>query len=211
MGIASAIAGEINRRLPDVKCGSLAVFGVIFGGRVDNIHTIVSARAFEADDLLVINFNEDEVLSIWSPGLSVVDEKEFRIVAANRVRWEWFYYGRPKTSDNRYFIEHTRTRRDSSNDKSRRAYVNLQSVSLGACRRTARYGLAQARTKRLTQPGRCVMFLATSENAADRAAIGLLRGRPCPGCYDATRRPRARPSGRATASRRQNAGLYRHV
>jgi len=108
MGIASAIAGEINRRLPDVKCGSLAVFGDIFGGRVDNIHTIVSARAFEADDLLVINFNEDEVLSIWSPGLSVVDEKEFRIVAANRVRWEWFYYGRPKTSDNRYFIEHTR-------------------------------------------------------------------------------------------------------
>jgi hypothetical protein len=28
------------------------------------------------------------------------------IQRASRVRWEWFYYGRPKLPENRFFVEH---------------------------------------------------------------------------------------------------------
>ena len=38
-----------------------------------------------------------------------LDHQTFRIQNAARVRWEWFYYGRPKTDQNRYFMDFTRT------------------------------------------------------------------------------------------------------
>jgi hypothetical protein len=34
---------------------------------------------------------------------------EVRIQNAARIRFEWFYYGRPKTDQNRYFMDFTRT------------------------------------------------------------------------------------------------------
>jgi hypothetical protein len=35
------------------------------------------------------------------------NKETFRIANAAKVRWEWFYYGRPKTDANRYFMEFT--------------------------------------------------------------------------------------------------------
>lgn len=105
---ASDLASEIERTLPDVKCGSLAVYGDIFGGRIDNIHVVTSASVSGSQDRLVLYFHEGESLEVWNPEDAIVSAQEFRIVRASRVRWEWFYYGRPKTADNRYFIEHVR-------------------------------------------------------------------------------------------------------
>jgi hypothetical protein len=42
---AQTIAEVISRHLPDVKRGSLVAFGDIFGGRIDNVHTVRSAQA----------------------------------------------------------------------------------------------------------------------------------------------------------------------
>lgn len=45
MTSASDLAAEISQPIPYVKRGSLVVFGDIFGGRIDNTHTVTAARA----------------------------------------------------------------------------------------------------------------------------------------------------------------------
>ncbi len=109
MTSAVDLAAVIAQLLPDVKRGSLVVFGDVFGGRIDNIHTVTSAKAPGDPERLVIGFDEGETLEVWDPGNAMINSSDFCISTANRVRWEWFYYGRPKTSGNRLFIEHVRT------------------------------------------------------------------------------------------------------
>jgi len=105
---AASIAAEIMRRLPRVKSGSLAVFGDIFGGRIDNVHVITAARVTGDPERLVIDFNEGETLEVWDPQAAAISDRELRIQGASRVRWEWFFYGRPHSPENRHFVEHVR-------------------------------------------------------------------------------------------------------
>lgn len=85
-------------------CGSLCAFGDWFGRPMDNLHKLVSFEAKE--DYLRLSFNEGETLEVWSPQGLKIEGKRFLIQHAKRVRWEWFYYGRPKLPENRYFVEH---------------------------------------------------------------------------------------------------------
>lgn len=102
---AVGVAAKITAALPNIKRGSLVVFGDIFGGRIDNIHSIVGVQA-NPDESVTISFNEGEILTIWNPAGLTVNANEFRVAQATRVRWEWFYYGREKLPENRYYIEH---------------------------------------------------------------------------------------------------------
>ena len=108
MSTAGKIAAEITARLPDVTHGSLSVFGDIFGGRIDNIHTVTFATAEGEPERLVVVFDQGETLEVWDPEGAIVNAHAFRIAKASKVRWEWFYYGREKTPANRYFIKHVR-------------------------------------------------------------------------------------------------------
>ena len=103
------LAAEISRLIPHVRRGSLVVFGDIFGGRIDNIHTVTVAKVLGDPERLFVGFDERETLEIWDPGNATISPVEFSISTAAKVRWEWFYYGRPKIPGNRFFIEHTRT------------------------------------------------------------------------------------------------------
>ena len=107
---AGRIAADIAGILPDVKRGSLVVFGDTFGGRIDNVHVVRSAQAVGTPERLTIEFDDDEVLEVWDPSGGSVSATELRIDRATKVRWEWFYYGRPKTPENRYFIEYSNSR-----------------------------------------------------------------------------------------------------
>ncbi len=98
------LASQLVAQLPRLKAGSLAVFGDIFGGRVDNVHVVVGAHA--DGDALVIALDHGEVLSVWHPEGMTATEHEFVIRRASRVRWEWHHYGREQTVENRLFIEH---------------------------------------------------------------------------------------------------------
>lgn len=51
-------------------------------------------------------FDEGETLEVWNPNGLRMDGKSFVIHGASRVRWEWFYYGRANTAENRFSIEH---------------------------------------------------------------------------------------------------------
>lgn len=105
----AAIAADVERQLPEIKAGSLCVYGDIFGGAVDNIHVVVGARLDEHEGCLVVECGGGESLSVWDPGAVTISERAFSIGRASRVRWEWYYYGRPRLPENRYFIEHVRT------------------------------------------------------------------------------------------------------
>jgi hypothetical protein len=84
--------------------GSLCVFGDWFGRPMDNWHQLVSHE--EKEGYVRLTFNEGETLEIWEPAGLRIARKSFIVQRASRVRWEWFYYGRPKLPENRFFIEH---------------------------------------------------------------------------------------------------------
>jgi hypothetical protein len=101
---AETVAAQITAALPHLRRGTLRMFGDWFGRPYDNIHTVVGA---EADgELLRVEFDEHETLSVWNPEDAVISEDVFRIGRASRVRWEWFYYGRPQTSENLYAVDY---------------------------------------------------------------------------------------------------------
>ena len=103
---AEQIADRLVRLLPHVRSGTLRFWGQWFGRPHDNRHRIVAGEA--RGDILRVRFDAGEVLTVQAPREATVDARTFLIGDAARVRWEWFYYGRPRTNENRYFEEFTR-------------------------------------------------------------------------------------------------------
>ena len=98
---AGRIADRIREASPRLKRGTLRFWGVWFGTPYDNLHSLVGCESEQGP--LRMHFNEDEILTVWVPSGLVLDESTFQIRDAERVRWEWFFYGRPKTPANRFF------------------------------------------------------------------------------------------------------------
>ena len=88
------------------KGGSLCIFGDWFGRPHDNVH-IPKTFSF-VDDVLTVTFEDDETLTIWNPSQVQIQERMFKVGGASKVRWEWFYYGRAKTEENRFFLEYAK-------------------------------------------------------------------------------------------------------
>ena len=86
--------------------GSLQIFGDWLGRPHDNWHKPESVDVEES--LLTITFNEGEHLIIENPGGVTATEKKIVVKHANRVRWEWFYYGRPKLPESLFYLEYER-------------------------------------------------------------------------------------------------------
>jgi hypothetical protein len=107
MTTAEEIAEIIKQKLPEMEPGTLAFWGELFGGRLDNLHRLIDC-AFEHDRLRLY-FDDGEVLSVWSPydlhirSIKAWGQPILRIQGAARVRWEWYFYGRPQIDSNRYF------------------------------------------------------------------------------------------------------------
>jgi len=103
MNEAEKIYNNVREALPDIKPGSLRFWGLWFGRPYDNIHRMVSAE--HDSGLLRLRFDRDELLTIWSPAGLEWNNSEFQIKDAERVLWEWYYYGRPKLDANRFFLD----------------------------------------------------------------------------------------------------------
>jgi hypothetical protein len=110
---AGQMALLIKQHLPDIEPGTLRFWGEWFGRPYDNQHRLITCEA--QDGLLRLHFNEGEVLSITAPkelhvGPSRLHSQPIlRIREADRIRWAWFYYGRPRVAANLYFYEFVRT------------------------------------------------------------------------------------------------------
>jgi hypothetical protein len=86
------------------RWGALCFYGEWFGGGPSNQHTLTDVQGDEG--VLVLTFNQGETLRVENPTDITVTDEGLRIARASQVRWEWFYYGRPKTPANRYVIEY---------------------------------------------------------------------------------------------------------
>src|SRR4051812_37086562 len=102
-GEVEQLAERIRNAVPNIKTGSLRFWGVWFGRPYDNCHCIVGSGGDA--NVLHLYFNEDEILSVWAPNGLTLNRSTFQILDAERVRWEWFYYGRPKIDANRRFLD----------------------------------------------------------------------------------------------------------
>ncbi len=99
------LVSMIKESMPNIKQGTLVVFGDIFGGRIDNIHRVIDASA-DGEGTVTVYFDQGETLIIWDLRGVTVSSFEFRVDRASRVRWDWYFYGREHVPDNRFFIEH---------------------------------------------------------------------------------------------------------
>ena len=102
---ATQIAATVESELAELPTGSLSFFGDIFGGRIDNIHR-VTGSSVEGESCLVLQFNGGETLRVWDPGDARISASAIRIGRASRVRWEWFYYGRPALPENLCILDY---------------------------------------------------------------------------------------------------------
>ena len=82
-------------------------WGEFFGRPYDNVHQIVGSRCSN-DDVLVVEFNGQETLTVHTPEDFKIDAETFVIGNAERVIWEWYYYGRATKPENLYREEFTR-------------------------------------------------------------------------------------------------------
>lgn len=104
--IASQIVSSVASLQPDVKRGTLRFWGVWFGRPWDNVHRIVSCDA--DGNTLTMGFDNGETLTIVNPTRFKIDKKTFRIRFADRIVWEWYFYGRPAVPENLYRVEYLR-------------------------------------------------------------------------------------------------------
>ena len=107
MSDVERLAERINTQAAVLKHGSLRFWGEWFGRPLDNDHRVVSCDVEE--NALRVRFNEGEILRVWSPRNAIVSPDTFKIMDADRVRWEWFYYGRPQIAANLHFMDFSKT------------------------------------------------------------------------------------------------------
>jgi len=101
-----ALATAINEQ-PELKSGSVRFWGEWFGKPYDNVHRVI--RCSVDGSSLVVEFDDGERLTIRNPEGVTANREMFCVRNATLVRWEWFYYGRPHTPENRYFYEYVRS------------------------------------------------------------------------------------------------------
>ncbi len=106
MTLTERIAASIEALPQRNRSGSLQVWGEWFGRPMDNVHTCVSCTA--GADHIVMSFDGGERLTVWKPDVHKARGFTLRIPSASRVRWEWFYFGRPRSVENLLFNDYVR-------------------------------------------------------------------------------------------------------
>jgi hypothetical protein len=107
MNEAAKIAEQIRQAFSSLKPGFPRFWGVWLGRPYDTSHAVHHYDA--SQEILNLYFNQGEKLSIWSPHGAKITSNLFQITEAERVRWEWFYYGRPHLDANRFFYDFIKT------------------------------------------------------------------------------------------------------
>ena len=98
------IAEEIMNLEPNVRSGTLRMFGCWFGRPMDNIHQVFSAELDQ--QLLKVFFSGGEILEVFQPSKLVVEGTTMKIPKASRVKWSWFNRGKPKIRNNLISLEY---------------------------------------------------------------------------------------------------------
>lgn len=88
--------------------GSLCIWGNWFGRPMDNFHKIISVLFDTEKNKLTLTFDNKECLTIWNPSNITEEQGQLQIDNADKVLWEWYFYGKPQTKENLFFEEYNR-------------------------------------------------------------------------------------------------------
>ena len=105
MNNSQLIVNLLNGLGANKPCGTFQFFGQWFGRPYDNVHVIV--RSEHHENYLIVHFEYGEKLYVWDPEDYNVSSNTFTINIASKVRWEWYYYGRPALPENLCFYEYS--------------------------------------------------------------------------------------------------------
>jgi hypothetical protein len=98
------LCNAIYRQLGGLRSGTLSFWGDWFGRPHENVHRIVGADSL--DSATVIYFDHAESLIIDSPRGWSLNHGKFIVRQAERVRFNWFYYGRVPGPETLKFVEY---------------------------------------------------------------------------------------------------------
>jgi len=96
---------KYNKKKGQIKGGTLCFYGHWFGRPYDNYHQLESVTFDKQANILTLAFDEKETLEIYNPQDISEFDNHLAIDLADRIKWQWFYYGKPQTTENLYFIE----------------------------------------------------------------------------------------------------------
>jgi len=113
------------------KGGTFRIFGDWFGKPYDNYHEIESAEFDKQLKLLTLNFNEGEKLEIYNPRHILEASTFLKVIKADRIKLTWFYYGKPQTKENQYFLDYTLNDNTITTNTDVDWYKPIFDVSLG--------------------------------------------------------------------------------
>jgi len=96
--LARIIAEKINLSLPKIKSGTLRFYGEWFGRPMDNYHQIIKAN--NQKNLLIIHFDNNEILHINAPSDFKISQETFTIKKSKGLIWQWYLYGAEQVNEN---------------------------------------------------------------------------------------------------------------
>ena len=83
--------------------GTLRFWGNWFGKPMDNYHQIKEVKFDSVLKKLILILNEGEKIKIWNPSELKLGKTELRIEKADKILFEWNYYGEEKSNENLRF------------------------------------------------------------------------------------------------------------
>lgn len=86
-----------------ISGGTLRFWGNWFGKPMDNYHEIKMVEFKNETRELTLILGEMEKVRIWNPSNVQIIQKELRIEKADKILFEWYYYGKDKTEENLRF------------------------------------------------------------------------------------------------------------
>lgn len=98
------LLNALQMQLGALRSGSLCFWGNWFGRPFDNIHRIVGVDAL--DGTIAIFFDHGESLIIESPRNWSLADGCLSVAEADRIRFQWFYYGRLPSRETLQFEEY---------------------------------------------------------------------------------------------------------
>jgi len=98
-------AEKYKNRQGQVQGGTLCFWGHWFGRPYDNFHRIVSVDFDTSTHILTIRFSEQETLVVTNPSDVQEYKDKLQINKADKVHWQWYYYGKTQEPENLFHYD----------------------------------------------------------------------------------------------------------
>lgn len=86
---------------------SICIWGEWLGGRIgENTYLLVKEER-KSDNIVVLYFDNNEKCIIINPRKMIWKGKVLSVKSADKVIWEFYYYGRPQIAENLFTLEYS--------------------------------------------------------------------------------------------------------